>query len=304
MKKIVKTIIFLICALILVGCKKNDNKSLLIVTSNFPSYDFTRAIIKDSNISVQMLLKPGSEIHDFEPTPQDIIKIEDSSIFIYTGGESDSWVQGILKEKIKTKVIKLIDLVETYEEEITEGMDEIEEEKEIDEHVWTSPLNAIKIVSSIKEEIIKLDPQNKQLYEKNAENYISELTKVDKEIKDIVSSSKRKEVIFGDRFPLRYFTQEYGLTYYAAFKGCSESTEASAKTLTFLINKVKEDKIPVVFKIELSNGKIAESIARETGVKILEFHSAHNISKSDFENGITYIDIMINNIKVLREALN
>ena len=309
MKKLINLVIILLFILFISGCEKNDYKSKYsIISTSFPGYDFARAVTKDSEFNVEMLLKPGSEIHDFEPTPQDIIKIKNSDIFIYVGGESDEWIKDILKDiNGKTKIIKLMDLVETYEEEHVEGMedeDHDDEEIEYDEHVWTSPTNAITMIEKIKEEIVKIDSDNKDLYEKNLNNYVLELSKIDAEIKNIVENSKRKEIIFGDRFPLRYFTEAYGLTYYAAFPGCSEATEASAKTISFLIKKVKSDKIPVVFKIELSNGKIANTIAKEANAKVLEFHSAHNITKDDFTSGLTYIDIMRNNIKSLSEALN
>ena len=315
MKKIFNIMIITIISLgiiILTGCEKQESNKITIISSSFPGYDFARAITKDSkNLEVKMLLKPGSEMHDYEPTPQDIKNIKSSKIFIYVGGDSDEWIDDVLKniDTKKTKVIKLMDLVDLVEEEHVEGMeeheeDEDEEEKEYDEHVWTSPINAIKITKSLKEEIINIDNDNKELYEKNTKDYINEITNIDKEIKFIVESSKRKELIFGDRFPLKYFTDQYDLTYYAAFPGCSDATEASAKTISFLIDKVKEDKIPVVFTIELSSGKIANTISKETGAKVLEFNSAHNISASDFEKGTTYVDIMKKNIEVLKEALN
>lgn len=297
--------------ILLTGCNnKEKSNKITIISSSFPGYDFARAITKDSkNIETKMLLKAGSEMHDFEPTPQDIKNIKNSRIFIYVGGESDAWIEDILNDinTEETKIIKLMDLVNTVEEEIVEGMEEQEhdrEEIEYDEHVWTSPINAIEIIEKVKNEIIKVDPDNKDLYEDNANKYIQELRQVDEEIKDIVNNSKRKELIFGDRFPLRYFVDEYGLSYYAAFPGCSHQTEASAKTISFLINKVKEDSIPVIFHIELSDGKIANAISEATGAKVLEFKTAHNISQSDFDAGITYVDIMKDNISVLKEALN
>jgi len=313
MKKILKLIVGLLFIVLISGCEKNQKNEYSIVSTIFPGYDVSRAITNNSDFSIEMLLKPGSEIHDFEPTPQDIIKIKNSSIFIYVGGESDEWVEKVLVEidESKTKVIKLIDLVDTYDEEIVEGMeadeDDIEstnEETEIDEHVWTTPVNVIKIVSALKNEIIKIDAENKELYEKNASNYIRELEALDQEIKEVVTNAKRHELIFGDRFPFRYFTELYGLTYYAAFPGCSEASEASAKTIAFLIDKVKRDNIPVVFHIELSSGKIADAISKETKAKVLELHSAHNISKNDFDAGLTYVDLMKKNIEALREALN
>ena len=314
MKKFIKSLIIIIPALLIVGlflfAQKSEGDKLTIVSTSFPGYDFARAITKNTDdAEVKMLISPGAEMHDFEPTPQDIKDIQNSDLFIYVGGDSDEWVEGVLSNinPEKTKIVKLMNLVDTVEEEHIEGMeehhDDEEEEFEPDEHVWTSPANAIAIINKLKDEVVKIDSNNKSTYEKNAANYIAELEKIDQDIKAIVASAKRKELIFGDRFPLRYFADAYGLSYYAAFPGCSEQTEASAKTISFLIDKVKEDNVPVVFKIELSNGKIAEAIASETGTKVLEFHTAHNISRQDFDDGLTYADLMKRNIEVLREAL-
>ena len=311
MKIYLKIIIFILIILsivIITGCSKNNSDAkFTIISTSFPGYDFTRAVTKDiKDIDVKMLLKPGAEMHDYEPTPQDIKNIKNSNIFIYVGGDSDEWIKDVLNniDLNKTKVIKLMNLVNLQEEEIIEGMEVINKDKEYDEHIWTNPINAITIINKLKDEIIEIDNLNKSLYEKNANSYISSLNDIDKEIKSIVKNAKRKELIFGDRFPFLYFTREYGLTYYAAFPGCSEQTEASAKTISFLIDKVKEDNIPVILKLELSNGKIADTIAKETNTKVLEFNSFHNISQKDFNSGITYIEIMKNNIKVLKEALN
>ncbi len=273
MKKLFTVLLIFIC-FFTVGCgKEKKSAKYSIVATNFPCYDFARAVIKDvEDIDVEILLKPGSESHDFEPTPQDIIDIKNSDMFIYVGGESDTWIDDILNDidVNKTKIIKLTDIVELYEEETVEGMEEEheheehdheeEEEEEYDEHVWTSPANAIKIVNKIKEEVINIDSSNKEVYNENATKYIDELSNIDKEIKDVVKNAKRKVLVFGDRFPLRYFVEEYNLDYRAAFPGCSEQTEASAKTVTYLIDFVKKNSIPVVFHIELSNGKIANTI--------------------------------------------
>lgn len=286
--------------------KKEDDKFTIIATS-FPSYDFARAIVKDTDAEVKMLLKPGSETHDYDPTPRDIVDINKSDIFIYVGGESDYWVKDILNniENDNVKIIKLMDCVDTLKEDNKQILEkESGNDEEDDEHIWTSPVNAIKIIEMLKDEIIKKDPKNKEIYLKNAQEYIDELKNIDKEINDIVSKSNSKLLIFGDRFPFIYFTNQYGLKYYAAFSGCSEQVEASSKTISFLIDKVKKNNIKVILKIELSNGQIANSIAEETGAKVLELHSAHNISKKDFDNGVTYIDLMKRNIKVLKEALN
>ncbi len=298
MKKLFVFLFFLIC---LTGCTtKKDN--ITIISTSFPGYDFVRAITKNSNVEVKMLVKPGVEVHNFEPTPKDIIDIKNSDLFIYVGGDSDEWVSDILKDINKDKAVKLIDFVDLTKEELKEGM-EGDNTLEYDEHVWTSPINAIEIINKLKDEIISIDRINKELYENNAEKYIKEIESIDLEIRDIVKNSKRKEIIFGDRFPIKYFTDEYNINYYAAFKGCSHETEASSKTIAFLINRIKEDNIPVIFKLELSSGNIANTISKETNAKVLEFNSAHNVTNSDFKNGITYVDIMKKNIEVLKEAL-
>lgn len=314
MKKISKLLLIFVVSIFgivsLTGCNKKQETQdkLTIVSTNFPGYDFARAITMDNtNVKVKMLLKPGAESHTFEPTPEDIKTIKNSDIFIYVGGDSDEWVDDILNDidTDKTKIIKLIDLVDAKEEVTTEGMEsDEEEESELDEHVWTSPKNAIEIINKLKKEIINIDNDEKSNLESNANHYVNELNDLDTEFKSIVKTAKRKEIIVGDRFPFRYFADEYGLSYYAAFPGCSEQTEASAKTISFLANKVKEDKIPVILKTELSGGNIANTIAKETNTKVLEFNSAHNISQSDFDAGITYVDIMKKNYEVLKEALN
>lgn len=304
------------------GCssnKENDGK-LNVVTTIFASYDFTRQIVKE-NGNVTMLLPPGAETHSYEPTPQDIIKISESDVFIYIGGENDQWVDEIL-DTIDTeniKIIKLMDLVETVEEEIVEGMEaeedheegeatndahEHDEETEWDEHVWTSPKNAITISKALAKEFEEIDKDNTKVYEENLDSYVSTLTQLDSEFEEVINNSKRDVMIFGDRFPIRYFVEEYGLKYYAAFPGCSSETEASASTVAFLIDKVNQENIPVVFKIELSTGNIANTISEATGAKVLTFYACHNLSKEDFDNGKTYVDFMRDNLKNLKEALN
>ena len=191
-----------------------------------------------------------------------------------------------------------------HEDEDKDDHDHDSDEPEQDEHVWTSPQNAIQIVKKLTAELSKVDPDNADYYKKNSENYIIKLKGLDKKFEDVVKNGKRKEIIFGDRFPFRYFVDRYGLKYYAAFPGCSTDTEASASTVAFLTNKVKEDQIPVIFHIELSNNKIAESIAEATGAKILQLNAVHNVTKEDFEKGETYLSLMEKNLKPLEEALN
>lgn len=315
MKKLTKIIsIFVIgiLSLTITGCnsKVEESTNLNIVTTIFPAYDFARAVVGNS-ADITMLLKAGVESHSYDPTPKDIIKIQKSDVFIYNGGESEEWVESILEsmDTSKMTIIKMMDYVDIVEEETVEGMQEEEheeetDEKEYDEHIWTSPVNAIKIVKAIKDKIIKIDPNNSDLYESNSTSYIEELETINTSFENIVKESTTKELVFGDRFPLRYFTDEYGLKYSAAFPGCASEVEPSAKTIAYLIDKVNNENIPVVFYIELSNQKVADSIKESTKAKTLLFHSCHNVTKEDFENGVTYIDLMNKNVINLKEALN
>lgn len=297
-----------------------EKKQLKIMTTIFPQYDFTREIVKDK-ADVKMLLKPGAESHSYEPTPQDIKQIEESDVLIYVGGENDHWVEEILKTLTKKPVTyKLIDMVQTLDEEIVEGMEDShdhshEEEEahaegrghvhegEIDEHVWTSIPNAISIVEKLSAIYATLDSEHATFYQDNAKDYQNRLQELDKQMQDVLAGAKRHTIVFGDRYPFRYFSENYGLEYYAAFSGCSTETEASAATVRYLIDRVNDEKIPVVFTIELSSGKIADAIVDATDAKKLELHSAHNVTKDQFEQGITYLDIMKQNIEVLKEAL-
>lgn len=305
MKKI--KLFLLMFIFILSGCTTNSNdKDFTIISTSFPGYDFARAIV-GNKANTLMLIKPGSEVHTYDPSPKDIINIQNSDIFIYVGGESEKWVDDILStlDTSKMTIIRLMDYVDLSYEEKKEGMEieEDEDEEEYDEHIWTSPKNVIKLVNAIYDAIIKKDDTNKEKYLSNKNKYIDELESLDKQITEIVSNSKRQVLIFGDRFPFKYFVDSYNLDYYAAFPGCSSKTEPNAKTITFLINKVKTENIPVVFYLEMSNKKIADIIAEETGTKTLMFHSIHNVTKDDFEKGYTYIDLMRQNIKNLSEAL-
>jgi len=285
------------------------DEGISIISSIFPSYDFARQITGGDE-DVTMLLPPGSESHSYEPTPRDTIKIQDCDVFIYTGGESDSWIDQILDsiDTSNVKIVKMMDCVETVPEELVEGMqaagdDEESEEPEYDEHVWTSPKNAKVIVEKISEAICRADPGNSQKYQQNTEEYLKQLDALDQKFQTVVDQGVRKTLIFGDRFPFRYLADEYRLDYYAAFPGCASETEPSAQTVSFLIDKVKEEKIPVVFYIEMSNEKMADTICEDTGAKKMLFHACHNVSKDDLKNGTTYLELMENNVKALKEAL-
>lgn len=311
-------ILFLLCSLSfqLSGCgnmTSGRDGRLKVVSTIFASYDFARQI-GGTVADITMLLKPGVESHSYEPSPKDIVTIQECDIFIYTGGENDAWVDSILETMDTTHmtIIKMMDLVDTYEEETVEGMeihehtedDEHEHDhEELDEHVWTSPVNAITICEAITKAFIDADSDNGDVYEANSKAYIKELKKLDETFRKIVGTSDRRVVVFGDRFPLRYFVEEYNLEYYAAFPGCSSETEASAATIAFLIDKVKEEEIPVVFKIELSSDSMANTIAEDSGAKVLTFNTCHNITSEEFENGENYLTLMYKNANALKEAV-
>jgi zinc transport system substrate-binding protein len=277
-----------------------------ITATIFAPYDFAREVAGD-RANVTMLLPPGSESHSYEPTPRDLIAIQNSDVFIYVGGESDTWVERILESMDSgMEILALMDTVQPVEEELVEGMEEEEEEEEeaaYDEHVWTSPRNAVQIVTAITELLCERDGENADYYRLRAEAYIAKLEELDGAFRAVVDAGIHKTIVFGDRFPFRYFTDAYGLSYYAAFPGCSTETEPSAATVAFLIDKIKSDRLPVVFHIELSNERMADTIAEATGAKKLLLHASHNISKNDFEAGLSYLDIMKGNVETLRVAL-
>ncbi len=292
------------------------NGRLHVVTTIFPQYDFVREIGGD-HVSLQMLLKPGEETHSYEPTPQDILSIQKSDLFIYVGGENDAWVEDILDspEMGQVRTLRLVDCVDTLDEEHVEGMkagrhmshgheaDEAEE----DEHVWTSPKNVIQISERITEELVSLDSAHRKEYEANLEVFRGELSRLDLQFRDVTEEAAHKGrniVLFGDRFPFRYFAQEYGLQYYAAFPGCASDTEPSAAAMAFLIRKVKEEHLPVVLKMELSSDQIAKAVAEATGAEVRVFYSCHNLTAEQFEEGCGYLDMMQENVETLKAALD
>lgn len=299
-----------LCPLCACG-ESGGDEGVSVVATVFAPYDFARAVAGD-NASVQMLVSPGADTHSYDPTPKDILAVSKCDVFIYVGGESDAWVEDILSsvDNPDMKVVKLIDCTEElYNEEYKEGMEhdhdhDHEEETEYDEHVWTNPRNAALICERIAAALCEADAVNSESYNSNLAAYKAELSSLDEAFKEVVANGKRKEIIFGDRFPLLYFVKAYGLDYYAAFPGCSSETEPSGATVAFLINKVKEDGVPVVFHLELSTGKIADTICEATGAQKLQFNACHNVSKDDFEAGVTYLDLMKQNVEALKAALN
>ncbi len=287
-----------------------------VVTTAFAQYDFARSIAGD-RAEIIMLLSPGEESHTYEPTPKDILTIRECDVFVYGGGESEKWVDSILESvDSDIQVIKMMDIVSLYEESIVEGMEGEEHSDsedhhhdhnsdiEYDEHVWTSPLNAIEITKAISEALIICDSENEAYYSENTERYINELSALDKDFESAVSSAEKNYIVVGDRFPLRYLTERYNLTYYAAFPGCSAQVEANPVTIAFLSDKVKAENISVVFKVDLSSGQVASAISESTNAEILPLYSCHVVSADDFENGESYISLMRRNIENITSALN
>ena len=319
---------FLFCILIFgilfsfVSCSKStstaaENDKINIVVTTFPCYDFVRAATKDvENIQIKMLIKPGAEIHSYDPTPQDLIAIQKSDLFVYNGGESDKWVFEMLESMGENtlKSLRLIESVALLEEEHFHEHEEADhhhgghsaEELEADEHVWTSPENARKMLDFVVlalEELEKLSDEDKAKIKENGKNYKNQIDEVESEIKKVLESKKEKFIVMGDRFPLQYFAKYYGIEYLAAFSGCSSAVEASTQTIVKLINTVKEKDLPAVFYIELSNHKIADTVAEAANVDRLELHSVQNISKEYFDNGETWVSLMKRNALALEKGM-
>lgn len=310
MKKISVILAFImlfLCVVTVCACTQTGNEDgISVVCTSFAPYDLAREIAGDG-VSVKMLLSPGADSHSYDPTPKDILAVNKCDVFIYVGGESDVWVEDILSsvDNPDMKIVRLIDCTEElYHEEHKEGMEHDHgTEDEYDEHVWTNPRNASIICEKIAEALSAVDTENADKYNENLSAYKAELTSLDEAFKKIVAEGNRKTLVFGDRFPLIYFVKAYGLDYYAAFPGCAADTEPSGATVAFLINKVKEENIPVVFHIELSTGKIADTICEATGASKMQFNACHNVTKADFDAGVSYLDLMWDNVEALKSAL-
>ena len=287
--------------------KKIETNKMNIVVTNFVAYDFVKHITGDK-VNVVLIVSPGVESHNYDPTAHDLALIENSDLFIYIGGEVESWATRIIEttDLSQTKLLCLLDTVELIEESEVDGAEKEEhheEQKSFDEHIWTSPANAIKMMQGIEQVISKLDEKNEQVYHENANKYISEIKQVQGKIQEIVDNKVRNRLIFADKMPMQYFVNEFGLEVSAAFSGCSTETEPSSGTIAYLIDKIKEEKIPVVLYIELSTGNIAKTISEETGCEMLRIESLHNVTKNDFDNGETYVSLMTRNLDVLKKAL-
>ena len=323
MKRYIVIILAMMAVFCMAACggtselNKEDGK-IKIVATIFPEYDWVKTVMGDKaeGADITLLLDNGVDLHSYQPTAEDILKISTCDMFIYVGGESDEWVEDALATA-QNKDICVINLMEVLgenvkEEETVEGMQEEKEhdhedgDKEYDEHVWLSLKNAGTLVEAIAEGLIKTDQSNAQTYKANADSYISELKQLDEEYAETVDKAPIKTILFGDRFPFRYMVDDYGIRYYAAFVGCSAETEASFETISFLARKADELELPAVITIEGSDKKLAETIVKNTAsgnMKILTMDSMQAATSKDAAEGITYISIMRKNLDVLREAL-
>ena len=299
----------------LCGCAGQDNSEgsgkLKVITTIFPAYDFARQVFGDT-ADVKMLLKPGQESHSYDPSAKNIVEISGCDLFVYNGGESDQWVESVLKSAPDTQTFRMTDAVSLLDEEVTEGMQNAEEHdhddhdehgEEYDEHVWTSPDNASAIVRALGKRAAELFPENADTVTENAGSYAEKIDGIDAEFAELLNGEERY-FIFGDRFPLLYFFRHYGLNYYAAFPGCGSETEPSAQTMTFLLDKLEQPgTVPAVFCIELSSRRLGEVLAEDSGLPVAEFHTCHNISADDLAAGETWVSLMERNYKVLSDIL-
>lgn len=321
MKKILALLLALwIPAAVLSGCAPQDDSAasnkLNIVTTIFPAYDWVREILgaETDRAEITTLLDSGVDLHSYQPTVDDIVKISDCDLFLYVGGESDGWVEDALKNapNKERKVIRLLDVLgdSAKAEETVAGMQEEEhdheEEAEHDEHIWLSLKNAQVLVAAISEALQETDSARKDTYAANAAAYVEKLSALDGEYRAAVDSGKYKTLLFGDRFPFRYLADDYGLDYYAAFPGCSAETEASFETVSFLAGKMDALGLPCVLTIEGTQHKIAETIVQNTAQKnqqILTMDSMQAVTANDAASGVSYLSIMEKNLSVLKKAL-
>lgn len=338
--------------------KASGDTRLNVVTTLFPYYDFLRQIAGDS-IRLTMVVPAGMDSHSFEPTPADMITIQNADLLVCNGGTMEQWLSQVLDSFEEgtgpKRVVTMMDYVDVVQEEIVEGMEDGEAhdhehshadgvihdddhdhdtedhehsedehdaeeyaysedeqdaddghgvEIEYDEHIWTSPVNAKKLVGVLTEVLAEEDPVHAASYAEGGASYQEKLTELDEEFREVVSHAKRRLVVFGDKFPLRYFFDEYGLEYRAAFSGCSTDMEPSAKTIAYLIDKVRDEQIPAVYYLELSSPRVAEIIGEETGAEPLLFHSCHNVTRRQFDLGVTYLELMEQNVENLKKGLS
>ena len=331
MKRIITLFWALALTLSLAACavpgEKADDGKIQIVATLFPYYDFARAIAGD-RADVTLLLSPGREAHSFEPTPLDAVTISEADVFLYNGGEGEYWVEEMLDaagEHIAVKA-RMMDYVDALGEEFSEGMQGADEhghdhdhddhdhdheedehdsdEIEYDEHIWTAPENAAILCRAVCEAICKADPANEDFYRANCDDYCAQIEALDARFADLCESAPRKLLVFADRFPMLYFCREFGLDYRAAFHGCSGDTEPSLATIKYLIDKVEDEGIPVVYTIDFGTKKVAAVVSECTGAAIETIYSMQTVSRADFDAGETYLTLMERNFEALRKGLN
>ena len=333
MKRIASLFLALVLAFSLCACtvpvEKADDGKIQIVATLFPYYDFARAIVGE-RADVTLLLSPGREAHSFEPTPLDAVTISEADVFLYNGGEGEYWVDSMLDaagEHI-TVVARMMDYVDALGEEFSEGMqgaDEHEHEHdhdhdhddhdhdeeahdsdavEYDEHIWTSPKNAVLLCRAVCDAICQADPENADFYRANCDDYCAQLEALDARFADLCENAPRKLLVFADRFPMLYFCREFGLNYRAAFHGCSGDTEPSLATIKFLIDKVEEESIPVVYTIDFGTKKVAAVVSECSGAAVGTLYSMQTVSRADFDAGETYLTLMERNYEALRKGLS
>ena len=321
-KRILALLLAAAVALPLLACapagEEAEDGRLQVVCSLFPYYDFVREI-GGAYVSPRLLVAAGREAHSFEPTPMDVIRVSRADVFVYNGGEGEQWVDEILSsagENIPT-VLRMMDYADTLTEEPLAGHDDHDhadhdhehdddhdsDDIEYDEHIWTSPVQAMKLCRAICDALCAADPAHAAVYRSNLENYLGQLAELDVAFRQVCSEKKRSLLVFGDRFPLLYFCREYGLDYRAAFHGCSSDTEPSLYTLKFLIDKVRQQDIPVVYALELSSRKVADAIAETTGATVETFYSCQTVSQADWAAGEGYVSLMRRNVAALREGI-
>lgn len=326
-------------ALALAGCGQgsdsrepgNGNRGerpLKVAATLFPYYDFARQIGGDV-IDLELIVPAGMDSHSFEPTPADMRKFEEADVVILNGGVMEHWAQQVLESvgREDQTVVFMMDYVEAVEEELVEGMEESghshshgashdgheeghfhddghQEDIEYDEHIWTSPVNAIRFVEVITRILCQEDPDHQAEFEAGRDRYVKELEEIHEGFCQVAADRKRNLIVVGDRFPFRYLADQYGFEYRAAFSGCGTDTEPSARTIAYLIDKVEQEGVPAVYYLELSSHRVSEIIGEETGAVPLLLHSCHNVTRSELESGVTYVELMRQNIENLRKGLD
>lgn len=299
-----KKILLIVVAALLCAWAAVAEGGVNVVATNFPCYDFARQVVGDGG-TVTMLIHPGVEVHSYEPAPSDILAIGEADLFVYIGGEGDAWVDSILEGFDASEgpaTLRMMDAV-TPLEEAEDGAHAAHDAPEYDEHIWTSPKNAASMVAALSQALQAADPANADTYARNAEAYIAQIDALDAQLRQIVESGARRELVFADRFPFLYFVQEYGLDYVAAFPSCTAETEPTPQTMLSLIQRVEQDGIPVIYTIELSTGKVARTVAEETGAKVLTLHSMQTVTQAEFDAGESYVTLMGRNAEAVREGL-